>query len=418
MPTPPPYDSDAEAAVIGCCLYNAEATRWATEWLCPADFYVSKWSMAFAAIVDLYREGQKADPLTVSDRARRLGYENPLQADLLCAHADAPTVSGTSGVERYAPIVRRHSVARAGLAIALDAADAFKDAANDPDEVVDSLVAELRSIDAHIPTGTPDGFLSFEALRSKPESARAPWVIPGYFRVDWRTVLVGPEGVGKTLILDEIAVCGAEGIRPFVGESKPEEPVRTLLVDLENPEDHVRDWVDRLARYGEEWEKATEGRGAVWHRPGGVNLRTRSDRADFEEVLRQHRPDLVCLGPLYKAFRRNHGETDEQAAAEIQDILDDLRTRHSFALVMEHHAPKAQGGVRDMTPFGSSLWLRWGEIRMGLVPPNTTFPVWSLELRPFSGSRVEHGWPDRIDRNPSGSGLPWLGYWPNNVEEF
>ncbi len=191
--TPPPYDSDAESAAIGCCLHNAEATRWATEWLCPADFYVPKWSTAFAAIVALYQEGQKADPVTVADRARRLGYENLLHADLLCAHANAPTVSGTSGVQRYGSIVRRHSVARAGLRIALDAADAFKDAANDPDEVVDSLVADLKSIDAHIPTGTPDGFLSFEALRvSKPESARAPWVIPGYFRVDWRTVLATP----------------------------------------------------------------------------------------------------------------------------------------------------------------------------------------------------------------------------------
>jgi hypothetical protein len=53
-------------------------------------------------------------------------------------------------------------VARAGLAIALDAADAFKDTAKDPDEVVDSLVADLKSIEAHIPTGTPDDFMTFE----------------------------------------------------------------------------------------------------------------------------------------------------------------------------------------------------------------------------------------------------------------
>lgn len=191
--------------------------------------------------------------------------------------------------------------------------------------------------------------------------------------------------------------------------------MRSLLVDLENPEDHLRDWVDRLASHGEAWQRKTQGRGAVWHRPGGVDLRKRTDRSQLEEVLRRHRPDLVALGPLYKAFRRKGGETDEQAAAEMQEILDDLRTRYSFALVIEHHAPKAQGGVRDLSPFGSSLWLRWGEIRMSLVPPDKSFPVWSLELKPFSGSRVEHGWPDRIDRNRSSSGLPWLGYWANSV---
>jgi hypothetical protein len=85
----------------------------------------------------------------------------------------------------------------------------------------------------------------------------------------------------------------------------------------------------------------------------------------------------------------------------MQEILDDLRTRYGFALVIEHHAPKAQGGARDLAPFGSSLWLRWGEIRMSLTPPDKSFPVRSLKLLPFSGSRVEHGWPDRIDRERS-----------------
>ena len=86
-----------------------------------------------------------------------------------------------------------------------------------------------------------------------------------------------------------------------------------------------------------------------------------------------------------------------------------LVNTYARPLVIEHHAPKAQGGVRDLAPFGSSLWLRWGEIRMSLTPPDKSFPVRSLELLPFSGSRVEHGWPDRIDR--SGNGLPWRGYW-------
>jgi hypothetical protein len=414
---PPPHDSDAESAVIGACLNNTAAIRWAAEWLTPGDFYSPQWAMAFSAMVALDKVGRKADVVTVDDQARLQGYDKPLQAALLCAHADAPTVSGTSGVERYAPIVRRHSVARAGLAIALDAVDAFKDTAKDPDEVVDSLVADLKSIDAHIPTGTPDGFMTFEELLAKPESERSPWIITGLLRRDWRSMFVGPEGSGKTILLRQIAFCAAAGIHPFMGEAKPIKPVRTLLVDLENPEDHLHDWIDKLARQGENWERRTEGRGAVWHRPGGVDIRKRSDRRQFEEVLRQHRPELVSLGPLYKAFRRNHGETDEQAAAEMQEILDDLRTRYGFALVIEHHAPKAQGGVRDLAPFGSSLWLRWGEIRMSLTPPDKSFPVQSLKLLPFSGSRVEHGWPDRIDRERSGKGLPWRGYWAKTNEE-
>jgi len=210
--TPPPHDPDAEAAVVGSCLNNPAGTQWVADWLSPADFYIPKWAIAFAAIVALHRDGQKTDPVTVADRAQRLGYANPIQADLLSAHANAPVVSGTRGVERYGPIVRRHSVARTGLGIVRNAGDDFNDKSRDPDEVVDNLVADLRCIDAHIPTGTPDGFLSFEELRSKPDSARAPWVIPGLLRRDWRAMFVGPEGIGKTLVLREVAVCAAAGI--------------------------------------------------------------------------------------------------------------------------------------------------------------------------------------------------------------
>ena len=37
--TPPPHDLDAESAVIGACLNNTAAVRWAGEWLTPGDFY-------------------------------------------------------------------------------------------------------------------------------------------------------------------------------------------------------------------------------------------------------------------------------------------------------------------------------------------------------------------------------------------
>jgi replicative DNA helicase len=419
-PTPPPCDPDAEAAVIGCCLAGPQAIKWASEWLGPTDFYVPKWANAFAAVLALYHSGRKADPLTVADQARQLGYGNLLQADLIGALADAPSIGQ---VDRYGSIVRRYSVARTGLGIVHDAAADFRNKAKDPDEVIDSLFADLRGIDAHIPSGRPPGYMTFEELRAKPVSASSPWVLgASLLRQDWRCMFVGPEGTGKTLLLRQIAVCGAAGFHPLKGKDVPIRQIRTLLVDLENPEDHLKDWIDRLSRHAEAWRRFTEGRGAIWHRPGGVDLRKRTDRSQFEEVLRLSKPELVCLGPLYKAFRRRSNETDEQAAGEMQEILDDLRTRYGFGLILEHHAPKEQGGERTMLPFGSSLWLRWGEIRMGLKARGRSAPGWdqwdhkwpihSLAFVPFSGSRIEgHGWPKRIDRNPDQHGLPWLGSW-------
>lgn len=407
-----PHDPEAEEVVIGCCLLSAEATRWAAEWLRPADFYAPRWRVAMAAIHALHAEGAKVDALTVADRARTLGEGAPDVGTLLATHGAVPSLTT---LPRYGHIVRRSAVARAAMGLCLGAADGFGDRKKDPDEVLDDLLAELRGIDAHVPAGDVDGFSTFEELRNKPKEARAPWVLRGLLRRDWRAIFVGPEGSGKTLLLRQLAVAAAAGIAPFGGVAKAD-PVRSLIVDLENPEDHLLDWLDRLCRHGERLAKRTEGRGAVWHRPGGIDLRRRVWRGQLEDVLRKHRPELVCLGPLYKSFRRRSSETEEEAAGELQEILDDLRTRFGFALVMEHHAPKGSAGVRELTPFGSSLWLRWGEIRMSLVPPDRDFPVWEMELRPFSGSRTEHGWPNHVDRNRQ-DGLAWLGRWGHDREE-
>ena len=407
-----PYNEEAEAAVVGCCLFGTDAVRWVSEWLTPGDFYVPKWRNATLAILSLHGNGQKCDPVTVNAETKRLGA--PVDgADLLDALGAAPSASS---VERYGHIVRRHAVARALMVACTTAVHDVQQDGRDPDGIMDALMSELRSVDSHVPTGKPEGYLTFEELRNKPQDKRAPWTLQGLLRQDWRAIFVGPEGAGKTLLLRQVAVGAASGT-DVLGRPGPIQPVRTLLVDLENPEDHLMDWVDRICQHGERFGKHTDGRGAVWHRPGGIDLRKRAWRSQFEQILRDHRPELVCMGPLYKAFRRKSSETEEEAAGELQEILDDLRTRHHFALVLEHHAPKGQQGVRDLSPFGSSLWLRWGEIRMSLQPPDRNFPVWQLELRPFSGSRVEHNWPDFLDRSKQG-GLPWVGRWTKGMEEF
>ena len=153
-------------------------------------------------------------------------------------------------------------------------------------------------------------------------------------------------------------------------------------------------------------EKAT-----LWHRPGGIDLRKRPDRIAFEDVLRRRRPRLVALCPVYKAYTRKGNESDEQVASEVQAILDDLRTRYSFAIVLEHHAPQISGGHRDMRPFGSSLWLRWPEFGLSLTPDSKR-PRDVLTVGRWRGDRVSARWPDQLHR---GNPWPWTGWWAEGV---
>ena len=93
----------------------------------------------------------------------------------------------------------------------------------------------------------------------------------------------------------------------------------------------------------------------MWSKPGGLDLRSPRDRADLIREIRAQRPQLVVAGPVYKLGRRHDGESYEDAAEGLQGVLDELRTRFGFAVILEHHAPKPQGGKRDLLPWISAL---------------------------------------------------------------
>jgi hypothetical protein len=107
----------------------------------------------------------------------------------------------------------------------------------------------------------------------------------------------------------------------------------------------------------------------------------------------------VCLGPLYKCYRSAKGETYEDVATDVTGRFDDLRTRHGFALLIEHHA----GKDRQMVPQGSAVWERWPEFGFGLIPhrPNDRSV---LDWTDWRGPREVRDWPTQLHR---GQYWPW-----------
>jgi replicative DNA helicase len=265
----------------------------------------------------------------------------------------------------------------------------------------------------------PRSLVTVDEFLARSKANPAAWVIPGVMRQGWRAMLVATEGVGKSVIARQMALASSQGIHPFA--LKPIRPIVSLIVDCENPDDAISDGLSmvvdplRIKTIGVGGYE--EGRAWLWHEPQGINLRVRRWRNQFEAILREVRPELVCLGPLYKVYRVERGESDEQAAGEVQAILDDLRTRYRFALFIEHHAPKKSGGSRDMNPYGSSLWLRWPEFGLALNPlPEGTRDV-DFRLDRFRGNRVAAAWPDRLSksRSPGTGSLPWVAWWADSA---
>ena len=391
--TPVPYDRDAEWAIIGDLLALPEAAEGLYGLLEPEDFYEPRASLAFRLLMEGHERGERHDTTSLRAAMAEAGLEvDPgWLADCLAL--------GAGAYRRHAETVVRHRLRRQIMAAAGEALHAVQER-QDPGVVLDRLYGALEGATvAH--GGPPAGFAPLDEWLLRDVAGEDDWVIPGLLRRGWRVVIVAQEGHGKSLLLAQLAVAAAAGVHPLF-TSQPIDPVRALIVDLENPEAELVRRMRRLARAA--GDRLDPERVALWSRPSGVDLRQRRYRGELERAIRAQEPDVVCLGPLYKAFDRRPQETDEEGVREMQAIFDDLRTRYSFALVLEHHAPQFIGGSRVMRPFGSSLWLRWPEFGFGMVETDRG----RYELQRWRGDRAPANWPERLEH---GMNWPWQGDW-------
>lgn len=397
----PPHDLDAENAVLGDMLTLPHLISDIAEHTTPDDFFRPIAGAAFAALVTAYRQGEPLDLVGLAAALREAGFDPDMRwLHELVGH-------GSSAWRRHAITVVQHRVRRQLIAAIGEIQGDIVNPAVEPQAVLDRLQGHLAHI--HIPDGRPPADLHLlDDFINQPEHSSAPWVVPGLLRAGWRVVIVGGEGKGKSTLWRQFAVLAAQGIHPLGFADIP--PVRTLLVDLENPPDAITAGCIELRAQVSRRQSYDPGRAWLWHRPQGIDLRTRHGRSELGAVCAATKPDLLVLGPLYKAYQRGK-DSDEEAAGEVQHVLDDLRTRHSFSLLLEHHAPQDSGGFRNMRPYGSSLWLRWPEI--GIAMKEVPNQPGVMELDRWRGDRLRNAWPDQIAHNEV---WPWAGIWSNPDE--
>lgn len=410
-----PYNETAERALLGGLMTAVRGTDEAMAVLTAEDFSPGWRQALFVTLSTMRRRGDSTnDTVLVLDEIRKTGLQIEPN-DVITVLAEG----SPGGLVRLADTLVRCSVARKVLIAAEALVAEARPGTMDATELVISAREAMAAIDAPLQAGAQlSGLSTVDDFLTTADTTPAPWIVPGLMRAGWRCLVVAPEGVGKSVTVRQVAIAAAQGVHPFTHKQIP--PVRTLIVDLENPDDAIaetcRPITDRARNASARYD---EGRAWLWRRPDGINLRSRADRAALERVIADTRPDLVALGPLYKAYRTTARESDELAGGEVQQVLDDLRTRYGFALLMEHHAPKGIGssGGRDLVPYGSSLWLRWPELGLKLIPGDgESCSKDSLVVGRFRRDRMRNSWPDRLDRGGVGR-WPWVGFWHGGMDE-
>lgn len=223
------------------------------------------------------------------------------------------------------------------------------------------------------------------------------WVIPGLIERGERVIVVAAEGVGKTMLARQVGILCAAGVHPFSFQRIPS--IKTLTVDLENPERIIRRTSRSIAVQAMHHAGVDRVDAYLLSKPSGMDLLKASDRAILEEALDDLQPELLVIGPLYKAFLDPGGRTSESIALEIAKYLDTIRTIYRCALWIEHHAPLgASSTTRDLRPFGSAVWSRWPEFGISLQPDPTAMGAYVYDVKHFRGARDERHWPIKMKR--------------------
>lgn len=408
----PPHNLRAERALLGELLSSRNAREISLPLVAISDFYQDSYGLIFDAIRCLYNQGEVIDVATVSDVLMR---QNCLEfvggvTELHHIRNDSLCTDGRS----HAQIIIDHARMRDIIKICTGGTQGAYDCPDDVSTLIEHLIAEFEGLE--LPLGKlPDGLWTVEDFMARSKEERPQWVIRGLLREGWRVCVVAVEGFGKTVLLHQLALCAARGIHPFIPDCEIPS-VTTLLVDCENPEDRLDDGFEYIMPRLDQLKPVIPGTAYLWSQPGGIDLRTRADRSALEAIIAYVHPKIVCAGPVYKTFLPQKGDDHATVAREVQAVWDNLRTRYKFALVLEAHASKGSGGVRNMDMEGSAYWLRWSEFglkclrddQLNRADQNVYYKVDRFRL-----DRIrDHGWPSGLER--AISGMPWGAKWADD----
>ena len=246
---------------------------------------------------------------------------------------------------------------------------------------------------SNAPVGRLIGWHDF--IREESED-KYDWLIEGMLERQERMMVVAAEGVGKTTLARQVAILAGAGIHPFTYCEIP--PVRTLFVDLENPEKIIRRQSRKILEAIRLHYPKRDIQASLFTKPDGLNILSQAGKDLLETQIRATEPDMIVLGPIYKSFIDPGGRTSSALVTEVAMYFDYLRSVYGVALWLEHHAPLGNALTgRDLRPSDSAVWMRWPEFGFAISPDPTSFEK-MYDFKQWRGPRDSRSWPAKMRR--------------------
>jgi replicative DNA helicase len=240
---------------------------------------------------------------------------------------------------------------------------------------------------------------------AEPDPGPVACHIPGLLPEGAALMVTASEGAGKSTMLRQLALAAALGIDPLrPGRAARYEPKRVLIVDAEVSRAQLSRSLRQVWSYGSRFVRDPDpSLVAVESVPAGIDLSGGTDRATLLRLVREHRPDIIAIGPLYRITGSDL--MTEEGMRVWQRPFEPLKA-DGVSVVMEHHAGNEQPGhARMLRPLGSSAVRRWFSQGIGMrlltCEEHGTIQCcasWQREVKVenWRASRDEVEWPHRL----------------------
>jgi replicative DNA helicase len=371
----PPQNIEAEQAVLGAILIEADALATVSELLHIDDFYRKTHQMIYEAILKTANSGEPVDLITVTAALQDAGQIDEVGGVAYLAHL-ANAVPTAANVEYYAKLVREKSVLRRLINTATKIAATGYEGGVDVEEILGE--AEKRILEISQQGSLGKGFTpikdvllnTFERIEylynNKGQVTGIPSGYPdldrmtnGFNRSDLIIIAARP-AVGKTAfalnIAQNIAVRAGETVAIFSLEMGAEQLVQRMLCAEANID------AGKL-RTGfldeEDWPKLTMAVGTLSEAPIFIDdtpgITVQDIRSKCRRLKAEHGLGLILIDYLQLIQGRGKSDNRQQEVSEISRTLKLIARELNVPVIALSQLSRSVEQRQDKRPMMSDL---------------------------------------------------------------
>ncbi|HEY8415340.1 MAG TPA: replicative DNA helicase, partial [Thermaerobacter sp.] len=345
-----PHDLEAEKAVLGSCMLDAQALATAAEMLTPVMFYRQAHASIFAAMLDLADEGRPVDLMTLVDELRARN-----QLDRVGGMAYVTEIQNTvptaAHVEHYARIVRAMYQRRQLIRVASELQFRAQDLSVDLDELLDRAEQAVFAVSRD--GGADDPMLLDQVIQERfqqlyetrgepPDTIRTGFrdldALTGGLQRGALSILAARPSMGKSLLAQQIAAnVSRTGYVLFFTAEMGKSELADRMISQWTGIDLVRIRTKRLTP--PEWEttrKVLESKRVGWcWVDDQTDITTREIRARARRLAAQQPLDLIVVDYLqYLADQPERGESRNDLIGRMTRRLKALARELNCAMLL------------------------------------------------------------------------------------